>query len=195
VDNGSPWGTWSDWPPPLALWLIGLGVAVIWNDPRRPQQNGVVERSQGTAKRWAEPGACPTEAELQRRLDADDRLQREAYPYDGPRSRLQVHPGLIHSGRHYDPAADAGRCDLAAVSAHLSRYVVARRVDGSGTISVWNRTHYVGPRYAGQAVWVRFDPLEVQWVIAQANGAQIRVKPARELTARAIVDLSVAGSK
>ena len=41
----------------LALWLIGLGIEVIWNPPRCPQANGVVERSQGTGKRWAEPEA------------------------------------------------------------------------------------------------------------------------------------------
>jgi transposase InsO family protein len=48
VDNGAPWGSKGDWPTELALWLIGLGVGVTWNTPRRPQENGVVERSQGT---------------------------------------------------------------------------------------------------------------------------------------------------
>ena len=42
-------------PPGLELWLAGLGVEVRANPPRRPQDNGVVERSQGTGKRWAEP--------------------------------------------------------------------------------------------------------------------------------------------
>lgn len=195
VDNGSPWGTWNDWPPALALWLIGLGVQVLWNDPRRPQQNGVVERSQGTGKRWAEPGACADEAELQRRLAADDRRQREAYPFQAGRSRSQVYPGLAHSGRGYDPVADRDRCDFAAVLAHLAGYAVPRQVDRSGTISVWNRTHYVGPGQAGRSVWVRLDPLEVQWVIAAADGAQLRVKPAKELTPRAILDLQLVGAK
>ena len=42
----------------LALWLAGLGVPVHWNEPHRPQQNGVVERSQGTTQRWVEPASC-----------------------------------------------------------------------------------------------------------------------------------------
>lgn len=99
VDNGKPWGSRSDLPPVLALWLIGLGVAVNWNDPCCPQQNGVVERSQGTAKRWAEPHACRDPAELQVRLDADDLLQRERYPVAGGRSRRELFPELAHSGR------------------------------------------------------------------------------------------------
>lgn len=195
VDNGSPWGSWSDWPPALALWLIGSGVAMHWNDPCRPQQNGVVERSQGTGKRWAEPQECDTVAELQTRLDADDRRQREDYPYAQQQSRWEFYPALAHSGRPYEAATDDRRCDLEAVLSHLAAYVVPRQVDASGTISIWNRTHYVGPRYAGQKIFVHLDPLECQWVFSTLRGEQIRVKPAKELTVTAILALEVAGTK
>ena len=80
MDNGTPWGSSSDWPTDLALWLIGLGVAMRWNPPRRPQDNGVIERSQGTGKRWAEPGRCQDVPQLQERIDEMDRIQREVYP-------------------------------------------------------------------------------------------------------------------
>src|SRR5262245_63729085 len=80
VDNGGPWGSAADLPPELALWLLGLGIDMHWNDPHTPQQNGVVERSQGTSKGWAEPGRCGSAAELQRRLDEMDAIQRERYP-------------------------------------------------------------------------------------------------------------------
>ena len=86
VDNGAPWGSWGDFPTALALWVIGLGVDVHWNNPRSPQENGVVERSQGTSNRWGEPWTCHTTAELQRRLDRMDRLHRESYPYRTVRS-------------------------------------------------------------------------------------------------------------
>ena len=79
VDNGNPWGSCGDLPTPFALWLIGLGIEVIWNPPRRPQDNGVVERSQGVASNWAEPDRCRNAAELQRRLNEEDRVQRESY--------------------------------------------------------------------------------------------------------------------
>ena len=36
IDNGAPWGSAGD-PTDLALWLIGLGVAMDWNPPRPPQ--------------------------------------------------------------------------------------------------------------------------------------------------------------
>ena len=53
-----PLGLGRELPTDLALWLIGSGVEIIWNPPRRPQDNGVVEHSQGTGKRWAEPATC-----------------------------------------------------------------------------------------------------------------------------------------
>jgi transposase InsO family protein len=102
VDNGSPWGSWSDLPTDLALWLIGLGVTMHWNTPNRPQENGVIERSQGTGKRWAEPFACESVEELQDRLDHMDRIQREVYAEKGQPTRLQAHPGLK---RHFSPNA------------------------------------------------------------------------------------------
>ena len=108
VDNGYPWGSCGDLPTPLALWLIGLGIEVIWNPPRRPQDNGVVERSQGVASNWAEPDRCRNPAELQRRLNEEDRVQRESYPHGSFRSRLEAYPSLIHSGRPYSVAFERG---------------------------------------------------------------------------------------
>jgi hypothetical protein len=195
VDNGSPWGSWSDWPTALAMWLIGLGIEMIWNDPCRPQQNGVVERSQGTGKRWAEPQACDSEKQLQEQLDRSDALQRDHYPYQGELSRTEVFPGLIHSGRKYSKLSENQEWELERVLEHLTDYLIKRQVDRSGTISVLNRTQYVGKAYAGQTVWVRLDPQERKWVIANVQGSQIRVKDAPELCAERICGLDVMGQK
>src|SRR5215471_467782 len=100
VDNGTPWGSPGDLPTDLALWILGLGIDMIWNPPRQPQKNGVVERSQGTAKRWAEPHTCSS-AELQQRLQEMDDIQRGEYPSVKGSSRLQAYPQLSHSGRAY----------------------------------------------------------------------------------------------
>ena len=69
VDNGYPWGSSGDFPPEMALWLIGLGITVVWIAPACPQQNGVVERSQAIGQNWLEPQTCDDAAELQRRGD------------------------------------------------------------------------------------------------------------------------------
>ena len=195
VDNGKPWGSWSDLPPALALWLIGLGLEVVWNDPRRPQQNGVVERSQGTAKRWAEPQACQTAAQLQARLDEDDALQRERYPVAGGRSRWALFPGLGHSGRRYRRAGEARAWGLARVLDHLAGYAVRRRVDCQGKVSVYNRNLYVGVVARGQPVWVQFDPEQGHWLVSDSAGRQLRSVAAPEISAASICGLQLAGRK
>jgi hypothetical protein len=195
VDNGKPWGSWSDLPPVLALWLIGLGIGVIWNDPRRPQQNGVVERSQGTAKRWAEPHMCQGVAELQARLDEDDALQRERYPFAHGQSRWDLFPGLAHTGRVYQEADEAGLWSLERVHEHLAGYAVPRQVDRQGKVSVYNRNLYVGVMHAGQQVWVMFDPQQQEWLFDDSTGRQVRTRPAPEINAESIRSLQLAGRK
>src|SRR5436305_8099380 len=104
VDNGTPWGSSDDVPTPLALWLVGLGIALHWNDPCCPQQNGVIERSMGTLKRWSDPHTCQSLAQWQERLDEEERVYREEYPTPAGGTRRQRWPGLAHSGRSYSRA-------------------------------------------------------------------------------------------
>jgi hypothetical protein len=195
VDNGKPWGSWNDLPPALALWLIGLGIDVVWNDPRRPQQNGVVERSQGTGKRWAEPHRCHSVAELQSRLDEDDCLQRERYPLQQGKSRWDLFAGLAHSGRCYAAADEAYQWDLQRVRDHLAGYAVPRQVDCQGKVSVYNRNLYVGVVHASKQVCVQYDPEQEHWLVSDAAGRELRTKPAPEISAESIRNLQVMGQK
>jgi hypothetical protein len=191
VDNGTPWGSAGDLPTDLALWLIGLGVEVIWNPPRCPQANGVVEHSQGTGKRWAEPATCADAAELQRRVDEQDGIQREEYPSIEGRSRAGAYPGLRHSGRPYRAEDEPGRWDLGRVVEHLAGYVAVRRVDGRGTFSLYNRSRYVGRALRGRDVYVSLDPLTAEWVYADRDGVCYHRQKAEELTVERVVGLSV----
>jgi hypothetical protein len=192
VDNGGPWGSAGDLPPDLAVWLIGLGLTVHWNDPHPPTQNGVVERSQGTGRRWAEPGRCDSVAELQRRLRAMDAIQRDAYPSIGGRSRTTAFPGLRHSGRPYTGAWERRHWSHRRVLDHLAGYAVVRRVDQTGDVSLYHRPHYVGVLHRRQTVYVMIDPVRVQWVFTDLQGGQLRVQPADELSAKRIRTLTVA---
>lgn len=191
VDNGVPWGSKGDWPTELALWLIGLGVGMIWNTPSRPQENGVVERSQGTARRWCEPWTCPSPEDLRARLERMDRLHREVYPYRGQRSRLACYPGLAHSGRPYAPEWEDQLWDWGRVTASLSGYVVVRRVNRKGMVSLYNRGHYVGRVHQGKEVYVTFDPETNEWVFSDALGRELRHKAAQEISPERVMALDV----
>lgn len=191
VDNGGPWGSAGDLPPDLALWLIGLGIAMHWNDAHTPQQNGVVERSQGTGQRWAEPGSCATAAELQQRLQAMDAIQRETYPSIKGRSRAAAFPGLVHSGREYSAAWEGTHWEHRLALEHLAGYVVPRRVDRNGDVSLYHRGHYVGCMHRGKNIYVMVDPVRAEWVFVDQEGRQLRSQPATELSAERIRGLTV----
>lgn len=191
VDNGPPWGSAGDLPTDLALWLIGLGIDVVWNPPHQPRRNGVVERFQGVGQCWLEPQSCACAAELQRRANRLDRVQREEYPVAEGRSRLQVHPGLTHSGRAYNRSWERAHWSLGAVAEALADYSVPRVVDSKGMISLYNRNCYIGKTAVPRAVWVTFDPQRLEWVICDGKGNQVRRLPAAEICGDRICSLSV----
>lgn len=191
LDNGTPWGSIGDLPTERTLWLLGLDLGITFNPPRHPQDNGVVERSQGTGKRWAEPGACANAQELQQRLQDMDVIQREEYPSLQGRSRLAVYPGLKHSGRAYSRSWERQHWRLDLVLEHLAGYAVPRKVDKSGTVSIYNRNHYVGKLHSGKTVYVSVDPLRGQWMFRDAQGNQVRSQPAEQLCRERIETLTV----
>jgi transposase len=195
VDNGYPWGSSGEFPTELALWLIGLGLEVVWIAPACPQQNGVVERAQGTGQDWFEPQTCRDVEELQRRCDALDQRQRERYPYRKGRSRWEVYPQLRHSGRKYSVGQERRQWEASRAWAAVARQVVQQRVDCTGCVSVYNRGRYVGKPQIGTQVYVSLDPTGPTWVIADEAGRQLRTHAAEELAAERIRSLSVAYRK
>jgi hypothetical protein len=162
-----------------------------WNTPRRPQENGVIERSQGTAHRWTEPWTCDSPEELQARLERMDRLYRDVYPYKDRQSRTGYYPGLAHSGRAYAAESEDALWDWARVTAHLSSYAVVRQVDHRGFVSMYDRGHYVGKIHQGTKVYVMFDPETNEWLFTDAKGQYLNRKPAHELTPERVLALDV----
>jgi hypothetical protein len=191
VDNGRPWGSRGDFPTELALWLAGLGVGLIRNPPRRPERNGVVERSQGVGKVWCMPWACATAEQLQATLEEMDRVQREEYPASAGRGRLAAFPAMEHSGRGYDPGWEEEHWDFGRACAYLGEFAVVRRVDRRGFIYTYNRNHYVGKIHQGKHVYVMFDLTSAEWMYSDESGRELRREPAREITTESILGLSV----
>jgi hypothetical protein len=195
MDNGWPWGSGGDLPTPLALWLWGLGCELVWNRPARPQQNGKVERYHGLLDTWGEPGDCADWAAWEQRLAWLVKLQREVYPaVDGKTSRLAAHPDLRTNPRVYGPEVEAA-WSLARVYTHLGQGHWRRKVGRKGQITLYHRPQSVGTAYAGQQVYVGFDPAAGTWVIQDARGQEISRRPAPELGQAAILALDVSHVK
>ena len=190
VDNGLPLGDpGSDLPPPLALWLIGLGVEVLWNRPYQPTDNAKVERMQGVTVRWAEPRQCATPQVLQGQLDAVVELQRCHYRvrHLGGRRRTEAYPDLIEGGRSYRAAG----FDLERVLCFLSRGMWVRKVSKTGQISFYRQRWHLGARYRRQRVWIHLDREKRQWVIQDEAGAEVRRVSSAFMTVSSIGSLSL----
>jgi hypothetical protein len=195
VDHGGPRGSAGGLPPDLALWLIGLGVAVHRNDPHSPEQNGVAERPRGTGRRWAEPDQCDTPAELQRRLRALGAVRRGAYPSIGGRPRSAAFPELRHSGRAHTRAREGRRWSHRRAPEHWAGCAVVRRADQNGDVWLYHRPHYVGSLHRGKHVHAMVDPVRVPWVFTDGRGQQLRAQPADALAAQRIRRLTVANRR
>jgi hypothetical protein len=120
-----------------------------------------------------------------------DHLYREVYPYQKRQSRLEVFPGLMHSGRAYDPASETAQWDWSRVTDHLTAIVPLRRVDFSGRVSLYNKGHYVGRLHQGKDVYVMYDPDFNEWVFADDKGRQLSRRPADQLSPERVMGLNV----
>lgn len=157
VDNGRPFGDpLRGGLPPLALWLIGMGVDVVWNRPRTPQDNAKVERCQSTLATWTEFENVADGTELTKKL----KEQAQFYNYDfrdrrqGNQTRIERFPDLVHSGRCYEQAT----FDSQRVADFIGKGSWQRTVSKVGQISMPGGRFSIGQRYAGQLVTVKFCP-------------------------------------
>src|SRR5882724_161790 len=120
VDNGTPWGSWSDLPPDLALWWVGLDIEPIWNHPHTPKENAFVERFNGLVDTWGEPGQCADLDTFAQRMRWVAQVQREVYPGVRGKSRLESYPALKACLRPYTPSEEAALFDIDRVKTYLA---------------------------------------------------------------------------
>jgi|SRR5579872_118078 len=193
LDNGLPWANWNDLPMALALWLVGLGIDLIFNPPRQPQYNGVVEKSQDTGQRWCEPHTCRTVGHLQARLERMDRLQREEYPSLQGRSRVQVFPELRQPRQPYSEAWEEAAWELRRAQEYLAGFVAVRQANKQGQVSIYARRASVGAQHRGKAVVVQYDPDSQVWLLSDTEGRLLREVAAPEICRERIRAVDISG--
>jgi hypothetical protein len=175
----------------MALWLAGLGLSLTFNPLRQPRYNGVVEKSNDTIQRWAEPFMAGSVEQWQRDVDAMDCRQRESYPYLGKRSRPEVFEGLRHSGRAYSEEWEEQTWDVQKAREYLAGYVAQRQVSSGGRVTLYRRPYYVGRNQAGCKVLAQYDPEACEWFMTEEGGGQIRRWPAPEICRDRILALDI----
>lgn len=189
VDNGEPLGSpQPNTTSPLALWLIGQDVDMIFNKPRCPQANAKVERMQEVSSRWAELTRARNGPDLQSRLDEAACFQRERFGVSrlAGKTRLAEFPELETSRRPY--AADsfqAGR-----VYRFLASKVYVRLVSATGQFDHFGERTSVGRAYKGQSVSLRLSPQGPAWQVYLGDKL-LKTYPALSLSTERLEALSV----
>jgi hypothetical protein len=190
VDNGEPFGsTRPSTTSELALCLIALGVEVRANSPGSPQQNGKVERQQGTSMRWAGVLQCKTLQEAQRKLDEACLIQRELYPVTRLKSktRQEAFPELYQNQRTWNPT------DFNPQRTYdfLAKKQYVRKVSANCQITHFGHKARIGSQYKGQSVCLKFNPFTLLWEVFATNGKFIKNLHAHYLAPHRIKNMTV----
>jgi hypothetical protein len=190
VDNGKPFGDpQRSSVPEVALWLIGLGIDMIWNHPRCPRDNATVERMQRTTAQWAEPGGCRSSGELQKRLNEVEHIQTKHYGlrrFKG-KTRRELYPGLWSNPRSYEHI----HFSIKKVYAYLKNIVFVRRVSKSGCLCFYAQSVYVGTQYKNQDITVVLDPKKLCWKLTNPQGQTFACLSADNFCQSAVQNLNV----
>lgn len=195
VDNGSPFGSPQlNTIPPMALWLISLGIEMVWNRPGTPQDNAKVERLQGTTSRWAEYKDCLNLTHLQNKLDEACLIQREKYRVTrlSLKTRLEAFAELKKNSRRYD---DKNPIKLEKLYEFLSTVTFVRKVNRqSGVFTFFNRITFLSRKpelRTLRRIFIRFNTEQRQWMIFNDIGDQVAILEANYLNKEDVRNLTV----
>lgn len=174
IDNGYPFvnPNYRDIPTMAKLWWIGLGIEVIQNPVRCPQENGIVECLQGICKRWTHPSSIQTIELLQKELDWISDFQRNHYemPQKGYLTRIQLYPELETNSRTYQP----NKFNINYVFQFLENQVWRRTVNKKGTLHFFKNEIYIDKKLTGFEVLITFDSIEKQWVVRAKDATLLK---------------------
>ncbi len=187
-DNGTPFGDPNKhFVPPMALWLTGLGVEVVWNRSRTPQDNAKVERMQGLTAKWSEARKCDGIETLAVRLEEACRFQREEYPTRTCKgsTRIKAFPQL---GRILKPFAEV-EFDIDKVKQFIAKGIWERKVSSTGQVYLASKRLYLGKKHNGQNTYAQYIHESHEWVFSDKHGQIIRTFPA-DFNSESIQDLS-----
>jgi hypothetical protein len=179
-DNTTP----SPFPTRLHLWLVALGIEVVFTGVRRPTDHAAIERTHQTMTNQALVGqSWPNQRTLWAGLDERRTVLNHWLPIRAlhQQAPLQAYPEAVFSGRAYRPEWEEGLLDLDRVYQYLAqgRWF---RANHRGTIHLGTYEYGFGYRYHGQTMEITFDPVQVAFVCQPEDATEPLVVPARGLT-------------
>lgn len=168
-------------PSDFILWLKGLGIE--HQRIHNVSSNAEVERCHRTINDYALVG---NEDQTVERLQAilDQSLDELNYELSSRAAGCQgrppilAHPELLQPRRLFEPQWEWAVFDLQRVDDFLAAQSWKRRVDSNGVVPLGGkrRRYFVGRRYAGQELGIRFDPTDRHFVFSLLSAPDQEIK-------------------
>jgi transposase len=170
----------SPFPTRFHLWLLALGVDLIFGRPGRPTDQATVERSHQTWAWQALKGQTFADWE---RLRAYLEQRRHFLNHQLPCSTLSdlpplvAYPEAIHPRCLYRPEWETELLDLSRVYAYLAQGRWFRQVSQVGTASLGQQVYGLGVKWGREAVEITFDPTGRHLIFHSADGERTKQLP------------------
>lgn len=175
----------SPFPTHLHLWLVALGIDLIFGRPGRPTDQATVERSHQTIDGQAFEGQAFAKWECVRAyLDQRRHFLNHHLPCRtlGELPPLVAYPEALHPRRLYRPEWEAELLDLPRIYDYLTQGHWFRRVSQVGTVSLGHHIYGLGVTWAGEAVEITFDPMDIHFIFRSADGERTKRFTPRGIT-------------
>ena len=163
----------SPFPTRFHLWLLALGVDLIFGRHGRPTDQGTVERSHQTWAWQALEGQTYAEWD---RVRAYLEQRRHFLNYRLPCRTLEdlppliAHPEALSPRRLYRPEWEMELLDLSRIYVYLAKGQWFRQVSQVGTVSLGGQIYGLGVTWSRESVEISFDPDEQLLVFRSADG-------------------------
>lgn len=171
-------------PSVFTLWLTGLGIKHRTIRPGRPTDNAEVERCHRTVCDYAIVGnehhpvvelqSILDDAVLEMAIDLPSRAEGCA-----GRTPAEAHPEIFQPRHFFCSEQELAHFDLRRVDAFLSTFTWTRKANKTGQVGIGGqRQRYsVGRAYARKQIWIRFDPVDRNFVFYRPESMHSETEP------------------
>ena len=157
----------SPYPSRLHLWLVALGVEVIFIEKPPPLQHSLIERAHQTISAQAITGQTwRQQSALWQGIHQRREFLNQIYPsrslqYQAP---LEAYPQAIHSGQAYRPEWEEDLLDLKRVYALLAQGQWFRETSCHGEFWLGMQRYNPGRACAKSTMQITFDPAHHEFI-------------------------------
>jgi hypothetical protein len=193
-DNGSK----SPFPSRLHLWLLALGVELVFGRHNCPTDQGLTERSH---QLWEKQVLLGQEFDSWNALYSALLKRRDFLNHHLPCASIGELPPLVaypqaqkmRRGKLYRPEWEVELLDISRIYAYLAKGRWFRLASNIGSVSLGGQVYVLGRTWAKEQVEITFDASEPQpqqhsdFVFRSADGKRVKCIPVKGITVDTLI--------